>query len=143
MPRSWWHDPAATAAANGDTESLLVFHQCGLFLKHEAWAKAAEQGHVNCLLFALDQGYQLRDSVLEVAVCNGHLACVELLVQRGLPQNPYLHSTQPPSPAHKQCIQLMINMGVEIDRQTLVIAANRGDLNFVRWLFERGVPLWQ
>lgn len=112
-------------------------------LSDAIWAEAARQGHVHGLFFALDRGYELPDSVLEVAVCHGHLACVEFLIQRGLPRQPYLHSMQPPSPAHLQCIQLMIDMGVTIDRQTLVIAANRGDLHFVRWLFERGVPLWQ
>jgi hypothetical protein len=114
-------------------------------------------GHVDCLAFALEHGCPVTHWALGCAVKNGHLACVELLVDQGLPEVPFLHSNDncvigmdPASariqggitPQQWRCIQYILDKGRPIDTGTLITAARNGNVDFVRYLHSAGVPLW-
>jgi hypothetical protein len=108
-------------------------------------------GRTNCLAFALEHNCPVEDSVLDAAVTNGHLECVELLVARGLPHRPYL-----PAPTNDrvtfsggtlgdrqlQCLEHLFVKGCPVHPGILISAAMRGDFDAVRYLHSRGVPLW-
>lgn len=130
------------AAANGDTRCLRVFHECGFLLSYFTWTEAVEYGHGNCLEFAVSHGYKLSDILVRDAVRNGRLGSVDFLLQRGLLPKPYMHYAYPTGPGQLECIQLMLDKGAAVHPKTLIMAARGGDLDFVPWLHQRGVPLW-
>jgi hypothetical protein len=104
-------------------------------------------GHFDCVRYGIEHGCPLSDAILTAAVNGGHIACVELLVARGLPEAPYLllddGSTMGPiQPDHLQCMQYLLDNGRVIHPGTLICAARRGDVDAVRFLHGRGVPLW-
>jgi hypothetical protein len=115
-------------------------------------------GHLECLAFALEQGLEPDDASLYAALGIGHLEGVELLVAHGLPRNPIKLTkardcSQCPSrpgaackgilkPKTIQCLQHLLDKGCVIDPVTLITAVRCGDVDLVRLLHARGVPLW-
>lgn len=142
LPRDW-ETPAIEAAINGDRECLQILRARGFKLGTSTWKVAASTAHINCLAFAVTHGYSLEDNVLGNAVICGHLACVEFLTRHGLPHRPYWYWLKDVSPDQMRCLKLMAYRGADFDPATLIVAAVHGNLDFVRWLHERGVPLWQ
>jgi hypothetical protein len=108
-------------------------------------------GRADCLVFALEGSCPLEDSVLDAAVTNGHLKCVELLVAKGLPNKPYLLaptndrvtlSGEPLGARQLRCLEHLFDKGCPVHPGTLISAAARGDFAAVRFLHSRGVLLW-
>ncbi len=137
--------PGGRAAAEcKDWECLRLVHTCGFEFYDEVWQWAAYRGNLDCLAFALSHGYWLGDDVLERAAGSGQVACVDLLIEHGLPRKrPYMYFNKHTLPHEIKCLELMFNKGVPIDPASLIAAAAYGDVDFVRWLHKRGVPLWQ
>jgi hypothetical protein len=126
----------------GSSACLALLERHGFKLSCSAWMKAARLGHVNCLAFALAHGHELDDIVMKVAVGNGHMACVDLLIRHGLPHEPYMHYIYPVPREQMACIEHMAHVGVDIHPDSLTMAARYGDVDYVRWAYTQGVPLW-
>jgi hypothetical protein len=149
-----WHDirvlapecPSWMVAECGYTQRLHDLHEGGFELDGVTWVWAATRGHVDCLAFAVSHGYALHDGILRVAVEEGQQAVVEFLVEQGLPRKPYMQF--PPwggivPPAQLKCVQWLADKGVVFNPYMLIKAAEFGDVDFVRWLHQRVVPLWR
>jgi hypothetical protein len=106
-------------------------------------------GHADCLAYAMEQGCPLRDDMLMRAVVGGHFECVKLLVARGLPEKPLAFDNagwrlndNPVGPDQLRCLQYLVDNGRPIHTGLLIWVASSGDVDFVRLLNSRGVPLW-
>jgi hypothetical protein len=147
LPRNWV-ELGEPAAERGDVHCLRVLRECGFELHTWAWVAAASGGHFDCLVFALSHGYVLNDSVvydsfLSAAVKHGRLAVVDLVLQQGLPREPFFLNEFRVGPHSMKCIESLLEKGVAIDPESLIAAARNGDLDFVRMLYKHGIPLWQ
>jgi hypothetical protein len=83
--------------------------------------------------------------VLQTAVMEGHLGCVALLVAHGLPHEPFIIPVEyrdPMGPEQARCLQYLAHKGCPIHPDTLIWAAQSGDVDTVRFLHSRGVRLW-
>jgi hypothetical protein len=113
--------------------------------------------HMDCLAYAVQHGCEVSNYALSTAVSIGNLACVKLLVPHGDAWKPYLHRDteclvymdpavrsirSPFGPEQMRCLEHILCTGRPIHRWTLIWAARNGDVNLVRFLHRRGVPLW-
>jgi hypothetical protein len=94
--------------------------------------------------------------ILYFAITRGDLACVELLIPHRDPSEHYLHAPRtcedlhatptghenPMAPNQLRCLQLLFDKGCQIHPGTVISAARFGDVDFLRFLHARGVPLW-
>jgi hypothetical protein len=105
-------------------------------------------GHMGCLVFAIQHGCPVNDNVLHAAVKGEQLAVVDLLVTHGLPRAPYVCAPsrrvgEQMRPDELRCIQRLLGLGRRIHPGSLIQAATRGDVDFVHFLHQRGIPLWE
>jgi hypothetical protein len=119
-------------------------------------------GHADCLAFALElmrSPYGLSTAeMMYIAIMGGDLPCVEVLVPDLPTGELYFHAARraadrysfpqvsgcerPMAPNQLDCFQHLFDSGCRIHPGTLISAAMHGDTDFVRWLHNRGVPLW-
>ncbi len=110
-------------------------------------------GHVGCLAFVLDHVPDHKDYLIRIAVHNGYLECVKLLVAKGYPIKPY----RPPllgrmdghgnffgylGPEQMRCLQYMFGKGCSIDAGVVIWAAKCGDVELMRTFHKQGAPFW-
>jgi hypothetical protein len=108
-------------------------------------------GDLDCLKFAFKHGCPLENFLLDAAIRGSRLRAVKMLVAQGLPNKPFLQAYAPTSggktggnlcPDQLRCLQYLLDKGCPIHPATLISAARRGDLDTVRFLHSKGVPLW-
>jgi hypothetical protein len=104
-------------------------------------------GHIDCLSYLIENGCPLEDIAMSGAVHGGHLKAVEMLVSCGLPDDPFFLDRQTPYfgrfiPNQLRCLEHLLDNGRRIYPAVLIWAAIGGDVDGVRFLHSRGVPLW-
>ena len=67
------------AAREGNLDKLKSLHEDG-FVLGDATDEAAENGHLECLKYAIEHGCDFDGATLRVAVENGHLDCAQYLL---------------------------------------------------------------
>jgi hypothetical protein len=111
---------------------------------------------MDCLTYALQHGCPVDDDALTAAVHIGNLGCVKLLTARSHTSEPYIHEPEwrwylhdpgrwikrPLGPEPMRCLEHIVGTGRPVHRRTLFWAVRNGDVDLVRFLHRRNVPLW-
>ena len=141
---------AALAGGLRDTKVLLArktsFHYWNVYHCSTAVMEATRNNHVEVVTALLDRRAHRLGECLYIAVRDGRMPLISLLLQRGADAN---HLTVLPLAAELgmlDAVGMLLDAGADIhmgDEQALHFAATRGHLEIVRLLLDRGAVVLQ
>ncbi len=135
MEDSTW----AAAAAEGHVDTLRWLHQlapeeeCG----EEVSQRAAEAGHLDCLIFLYSIDARWDSWTTALAARHGHLPCLAFLMSHGCPFDANT-SSGAGFGGHIDCLRHLRTHGCLWDWETTGYAAGQGHLDCLKFAVERG-----
>ena len=159
---TWNWTECTAAAGNGQLECLTYLHEHGCSWDAEVTLQAAKHGNLSCLLYALTNGCPLHSDACDAASKQGNLACLELLRLHGSPLTETtmtaavaagqlefvthllahgcpVDTTASDEAARQQSdafLRCLISNGCTYSDQVLIIAAQAGSLDCLKYLIE-------
>ena len=100
---------------------------------------AAENGHLDCLTFAHENGYPWGHMTISGAARGGHLGCLTYAHDNGCPWGEWT-CVEAASHGHSDCLAYAHENGCPWDSWTCDNAADNGRLACLAYAFERGCP---
>ncbi len=89
----WNEQTCAIAALNGHLDCLIYAHENGCPWDEQTCANAALHGHFECLKYAVKNGCPWDHNTWYSATRDGHLDCLKYAVENGCPFDGYIEIT--------------------------------------------------
>jgi hypothetical protein len=136
------------AAAAGDLETLKKMYEDGFPLEinneegyfiYFTTTVAAENGHLDCLQFAFENGCDWDEYTSSNAAANGHLDCLRYIYQNECPWDEDT-TAKAAKNGHLDCLKYAFKNGCEWDSDTTTNAAWNGHLDCLKYAHENYCP---
>ena len=128
-----------TAAENGHLECLKFAHQNGCFWDKDTCKAAAGGGHLECLQYAHQNGCPWNQATCYYAAYGGHLECLQYAHQNGCQLNELVCEYAAEN-GHLKCLQYARQNGCPWDLETCDKAAYEGHLDCLQYAHQNGCP---
>jgi hypothetical protein len=129
----------SSAAENGHLDCLRYAHENGCEWNERTTSFAAENGHLDCLRYAYENGCKWNVFTTSGAAENGHLDCLKYAFENGCKldaDTTYFAAEN----GHLDCLRYAHENGCEWHKDTIYFAADNGHLECLRYAIENGCP---
>ena len=130
---------AKDAAKNGHLECLVYAHQNGGEWDYRTCELAAANGHLDCLRYAHENRYRWDYLTCELAAKNGHLECLAYAHENWCMWDKWTCEAAAAN-GQLECLKYAHENGCPWDRRTCSYADQNGHLECLAYLHENGCP---
>ncbi|ATZ80155.1 ankyrin repeat domain-containing protein [Bodo saltans virus] len=127
------------AAQNGHLECLKYAHENGCSWDLFTSSVAARNGHLECLKYAHENGCSWNLFTCENAAQNGHLECLKYAHENDCPWDEWTCAYAAKNGQFK-CLKYLHENGCPWDERTCYYAAENGHLECLKYAHENGCP---
>lgn len=125
------------AAENGHLECLIQAHENGCIMDKFITREAAVNGHLDCLVYAHENGCELEKFVTIMAAENGHLDCLVYAHENGCVMDKFVAGAAA-ARGHLDCLKYAHKNGCAMDKFVEGEAAMAGYLACLVYVHENG-----
>ena len=118
----WWHNKSSTEPID-------------VWWSHNICSVAVQHGQLACLKFLYEHGAPLQRSAVITAMMHGQLACLRYMHESGVLFDDILNRAGASLP----CLQYVIEQGLEVSEETLIIAAECNNVDCMKLLHDMGI----
>ena len=136
-PCPWDEDICSRAAENGHLDCLKYAHDNGCPWDKYTCSNAAGNGHLDCLEYAYKNGCPWDKYTCYFAARNGHLECLKYAHENGCPWDKHTCYFAALN-NHLDCLKYVHENGCPWDEVTCYFAAKNGHLECLKYAYENG-----
>jgi hypothetical protein len=134
-------DICYNAVENGCLDHLKYAHENGYEWDWLTCCVAAENGHLDCLQYAHENGCEWNKSTCTAAARYGHLDCLQYAHENGCEWNESTCAAAAEG-GHLDCLRYAHENGCKWNKKTSYIAANNNHINCLKYAYDNGCEFY-
>ena len=135
-----FHDKSTAKSITTSFETEILTMACAECMINPSYpaCEAACNGHLACLQGLMEQGVYFNHWTTQFAAASGHLHCLRFLIDQGCAWD-NVATSHASAYGHVDCLQFLIERGAVLDALVSCAAAIHGRLNCLQFIKEQGL----